>query len=227
YSAEIEVAGPTMIHDFAITDTDAIFWELPVVFDLDLAIAAVSGDGEGQMPFLWDPSYGARVGIMPLEGPTSAIRWVEIDPCYSFHGVNAHRDGDDVVLDLCVMPTMFQEGGDLGTSLPHRWTIGTGGDALSFTDEALTAAGMDLPAIDRRFAGRPSNQAWYLRTEPDGDYEIEFSGLWRRDEQSGAFDTYAPGPGERVNEAVFVPVDEGEGEGWLLTYAWDRARDAT
>jgi carotenoid cleavage dioxygenase-like enzyme len=33
-SQEVPVARSTMIHDFAITDRDAIFWELPVVFDL-------------------------------------------------------------------------------------------------------------------------------------------------------------------------------------------------
>jgi carotenoid cleavage dioxygenase-like enzyme len=226
YSAEIEVAGPTMIHDFAITDTDAVFWELPVVFDMDAAVASVTSP-DGGFPFRWEPSYGARIGIMPLDGPTSAIRWVEIDPCYVFHGVNAHRVGDEVVVDVCVMPQIFGQGGDDQISIPHRWTIDTSGDAMTVRQDRLTERPMDLPAIDRRFAGRPSRHAWYLVTEPDGDFPIEFAGISRRDERTGRLDGYFPGPSERVNEGVVVPVGEPEGEGWLLTYAWDRARGAS
>ena len=83
-----------MIHSFAITERDVIFWELPVLFDLR---AASSFD----IPFLWDPSYGARIGVMPLGGAGSQIRWVEIEPCYVFHELNAFRDGRRVVLDVC------------------------------------------------------------------------------------------------------------------------------
>lgn len=227
YSAEIEVAGPTMIHDFAITDREAVFWELPVIFDLEIAIAAVNGEEGGGFPFRWDEGYGGRIGVMPLDGPTSAIRWVEIDPCYVFHGVNAFRDGDDVVLDVCRMPTMFKDGGDVGDSVPHRWRVGTAGEQLTFTDEVLDERSMDLPSLDRRFTGRPNRQAWYLLTGEDGEWPVEFLGVARRDDTTGALDLYDPGPGERVNEVTFVPTGDGEGEGWMLAYAWDRARDAS
>jgi carotenoid cleavage dioxygenase-like enzyme len=223
-SEQVDVAGPTMMHDFAITDRDVVFWELPVVFDLDAALAAMEGV-EGQFGFRWDPSYGARIGVMPLGGPASAIRWVEIDPCFAFHGVNAHRDGDRIVVDICVMPEAFGERD--GDSLPHRWTIDTSGDQLRFHDEVLVERPMDLPVIDRRFTGRRNEQAWYLLTESLPGYPIEFAGIGRRDGRSGTFDEYAPGPGERVNEGVIVPGGDAEGEGWLLTYAWDRARGAS
>ena len=31
---------------------------------------------------------------MPLGGTPEQLRWVEIEPCYVFHEVNAYRDGD-------------------------------------------------------------------------------------------------------------------------------------
>lgn len=231
-SQEVAVAGPTMVHDFAITDQHAVFWELPVVFDLDAAVAAVSGETDGESSgfgFRWDPDYGARIGIMPLGGPTSEIRWVEIDPCFVFHGVNASTDGDDVVLDVCRMPSAFSEGGDLPASHPHRWRVDTSGEQLAFSEEVLEDRPMDLPSLDRRFTGRPNDQAWFLLSGPDGDFPVEFLGLARRDGRTGELDVYDPGPGERVNECTFVPAgdDAGEGEGWMLAYAWDRARDAS
>jgi carotenoid cleavage dioxygenase-like enzyme len=228
YSAEIAVAGPTMMHDFAITETDAVFWELPVVFDLEAAVAMVSGgEPDPGFGFRWDPSYGARIGVMPLEGPTSAIRWVEIDPCFVFHGVNAHRDGGELVLDVCVLPSAFGPGGELGVSTPHRWRIDTSGPELSFRDEVLTDQPMDLPSIDQRFAGRQSRHGWYLVSDMSGEFPVEFSGLARRDDSDGTFDTFTPDPSVRVNECTFVPSGPGEGEGWMLTYAWDRARGAS
>lgn len=228
HSEEVEVAGPTMIHDFAITDRDVVFWELPVVFDLDAAVAAMNGGTiDPGFGFRWDPSYGARVGVMPLDGPTSAMRWVEIDPCFVFHGVNAFRDGDDVVVDLCVLPQAFSTNGELEPSTPHRWRIGTSEDALSFNDEVLSDVQMDLPAIDRRFTGRPNRHSWYLETDDSSEFPVEFAGLNRRDDRDGSLDRYRPGDGLHVNEGTFVPAGQGEGEGWLVTYAWDRARGAS
>ena len=57
----IDVPGPTMMHDFMITGKHAIFMDLPVVFDLEAALA-------GTMPFRWSDDYGARIGIMPRQG---------------------------------------------------------------------------------------------------------------------------------------------------------------
>jgi carotenoid cleavage dioxygenase len=229
HSTEIEVAGPTMIHDFAITDRDVVFWELPVVFDMERALAAVRGEGTGGMPFRWDESYGARIGVLPIGADGSAIRWVEIPPCYVFHGVNAFREGTDVVVDVCRMPAMFVEGLDVGSAVPHRWRIGTGGDDLAFRDEGPAGESMDLPSIDRRRTGLPNRHAWYLLVGPEADWPAEFQGLVRTDASTGAVDRYEPGPGVRVNEGTFVPgsPDAAEGEGWLLSYAWNRARDAS
>ena len=64
---------------------------------------------------------------MPLGGPGSAIRWYEIDPCYVFHGVNAHRDGDKVVLDVCRLTSMFEPGQMLGGDLSLRRMLADAG----------------------------------------------------------------------------------------------------
>ncbi|MCX7620404.1 MAG: carotenoid oxygenase family protein [Acidimicrobiales bacterium] len=225
YTQEVGVRGPTMIHDFAITDRDAVFWELPVVFDLQAAIQSVSG-GSGEFPFRWEPSYGARVGIMPLEGPTSAIRWVEIDPCYVFHGANAYRDGDSVVLDVCRLESAFASE-DFGQSSVRRWRIDTSGPSLRFAEEILSDVWMDLPAIDRRFTGQQHSKAWYLTVDDGGSAPFEFSGILALDSQSGSFDRWEPGPVYRAGEVVFAPAGSGEGEGWLLLFAYDKRRGAS
>jgi carotenoid cleavage dioxygenase len=222
-SEEIAVAGPAMIHDFAITDREAVWWELPVLFSLD---AAIKGSG---FPYAWDPSYGARIGVLPFDQPASAIRWVEIDPCFVFHGANAFRDGDDVVLDVCRLPYVFKDGGDLERSALHRWRVGTGGDALTFRDEQVNDLAMDLPSVDHRATGRPNRHAWFAAIDDDGPYGFEFAGVTRWDNQTGTADRWLPDVHHRAGEAFFVPADESaaEGEGWVLTYVYDRTRDAS
>ena len=45
-SAEIAVPGPTMMHDFAITDRHAVFLDLPMTFSLERLATG--------MPYGWD-----------------------------------------------------------------------------------------------------------------------------------------------------------------------------
>ena len=139
----VPVAASTMIHSFAITDQDVVFWEAPVLFDLDAAIA-----GEA-IPFKWDASYGARIGVMPLGGPVADIRWVEVDPFYVFHEVNAYRSGDEVVVDVCWHPDMFSGSDLIGGSrggLVKRWRIQTAGAEPPIARRSLRNVCSNCPA---------------------------------------------------------------------------------
>jgi carotenoid cleavage dioxygenase-like enzyme len=222
-SQPVDVAGPTMIHDFAITDQDVVFWEFPVVFDLDLALA-----GEG-MPFRWEPAYGARIGVLPLGGPTSEARWVEVDPAYVFHGINAFRSGDDVVVDVSQFATMF-DGGVLGQEgAIHRWTIGTGGEALTFRDDVLEGDHpMELPTRDPRRVGREHRYSWMVESPADPD-TVRFGGLYRLDVTNADVQHWDAGPGRAANEGLFVPNPDGtdEDDGWVLTYVYDAATEGS
>lgn len=227
HSEEVSVPAPLMIHDFAITETDAIFWALPVVFSMPDALRMVGG--EKVFPFRWDPNVASRVGVMPLGGPASAITWVDIDPCFVFHGANAYRDGTKVVLDVCRQASAFKDGGDLEPSAAHRWTIDFAGSSPRFSDVITADVRMDLPGIDRRFVGRRHRYAWYAGIDQHGDYGFDMAGVNRLDQDTGQLDRWDPGPLYRAGEVVFVPASKtaAEGEGWLLCFAYDRSRDAS
>ena len=222
-SQPVDVAGPTMIHDFAITDQDVVFWEFPVVFDIDLALA-----GEG-MPFRWDAAYGARIGVLPLGGPTTAARWVEVDPAYVFHGINAYRSGDDVIVDVSQFATMF-DGSVLGQEgAIHRWTIGTGDATLTYRDDVLQSElPMELPTRDPRRVGREHRYSWLVESPVDPD-TVRFGGLYRLDVSTGETQYWDAGPGRSANEGLFVPRPDGadEDDGWVLTYVYDAATEGS
>ena len=44
------------------------------------------------MPFGWDESYGARLGVMRQDDPACAVTWFDVDPGYVFHVGGAHTD---------------------------------------------------------------------------------------------------------------------------------------
>ena len=88
---EIDVPRAVMMHDFGVTATRMVFLDLPVVFDLDLAVSGQS------LPFRWMPEAGARVGLLARGGRGSDIQWIGMDPCYVFHVLNAFDIGASVV----------------------------------------------------------------------------------------------------------------------------------
>jgi carotenoid cleavage dioxygenase len=226
-STEIPVKGATMIHDFAITESDAIFWELPVVFDLDAAIAMVQGKTDGAFPFRWDPSYGARVGVLPLGGQGSETRWFDLDPCFVFHGVNAFRDGDAVVVDVCRLASVFDTQLVGGALTLRRWTIDTvtgrvADDVLADHDPG------ELPTRDPRVVGRTHRHA-YLVQSRERPETVDLGGLIKHDFLTGARDVWDPGPSRHGGEWLFVPDPDGtaDDEGWVLGFVHDEATATT
>lgn len=214
----IDVA--TMVHDFAVTDRDVVFWIGPVVFGAD------PDNPDPTIPFHWDPDGPCRVGVMPLDGSGDDVRWVDIPPCFVFHGLNAHREGDDVVLRLHRLDQAFGPRGDLVPSHLTEWRIGTAGEQLTFAERRLSDREMDLPAHDRRHSGRATRHGWFATTTPpDSEYGFELAGLCHVDLETGDEDVWDPGPHVRGGEGFFVPAGRDEGEGWVLTYLWDRTTD--
>jgi carotenoid cleavage dioxygenase len=212
----------TMVHDFAITDRDAVFWIGPVVFGADAA------NPYPEIPFHWDPTGPCRLGVLPLGGTADQMRWVDIPLCFVFHGLNAHREGDDIVLRVSKLPEAFGRRGDLVPTRLTEWRIGTAGPQLTFTEKPLSERPMDLPAHDRRSTGRPTRHGWMATTTKVTEkYGFELKGICHVDLQTGAEDVWDPGPDRRSGEGFFVPASESapEGEGWVLTYIWDRTTD--
>ncbi|MCU1355626.1 MAG: hypothetical protein JWM89_1044 [Acidimicrobiales bacterium] len=215
----IALEAASMVHDFAVTDRDAIFWIGPVVFGTD------ANNPNPSIPFHWNAGGRSRVAVLPLEGGPADIRWVDIPQCFVFHGLNAHRDGDDIVLHLNKQEQAFGPKGDLLPSHLHEWRIGTAGKDLTFSERQLSDRSMDLPTHDRRHTGRSTRHGWFATsTASDATYGFELAGLCHVDLKTGAEDVWSPGEKTRAGEGFFVPAADSteEGEGWLLTFVWDR-----
>ena len=142
-SREVEVPGPTMMHDFNLTERFVVFMDLPIVFDLPAAMAGTP------MPYRYDPSYGARLGVLRRDDPHGDVRWFEVEPCYVFHALNAHDahtkiGGDIVTVDVCrIASPSAADVGDVSAVL-WRWTIDLTSGAVG--EEQLDDRPGDFPA---------------------------------------------------------------------------------
>jgi len=230
HSEPIELPRSTMIHDFQITATDVIFWDMPVVFDLDLAIEYINNPGSGTMPYQWQPQYGSRIGVMPLAGGADQIKWFDIDPCYVFHSVNAFRRGDEVVVDVCRLTSMFDNVGNGlgGDSSLRRWTINTATGTVADTVLETVNPG-DLPGRDPRRVGR-EHRYGYLTGTREHPNTVELGNLIKHDFNSNSRTIWEPGPTRHASEPLFIPgdlADDADDAGWLLSFVHDDATATT
>jgi carotenoid cleavage dioxygenase len=240
-SEQIEVPGPTMIHDFAITERHVLFMDLPVIFDLELALA-------GKLPYRWSDDHGARIGVMPRGGRNADVRWLEVAPCYVFHPLNAfeaeeHCEPQDVAGLGPRRPrrppeqTEPQDVAGLGPRRPRRpeivldvvrypelWRPGVSTfpeaqlhrwridlQAGRVHESPLDDRAIEFPRCDERRVGLPNRFGYVVHTGRGAAANTGTS-LVKYDLRTGGAFAHDFGPGRVPGEAVMVPASPGAAE---------------
>ena len=227
-SEPIDIAWPSMIHDFAVTRDHVIFILCPVVFNFENA------QKRGSV-FSWGPDRGTRLGVMPRTGGSSDVRWFETDASYVFHPLNAYEDDGRIVLDVArygrldfMTPAGSQEPwkGDTMARL-HRWTIDLAGGGVRSTP--LDDTSCEFPRTDERRLGR-RHRYGYAVVEPSPTTTMPvWSAIRRWDLERGTSETRRFGAGCGAGEPLFIPRDAAtaEDDGWVIVLVYDAARNAS
>lgn len=221
-SEDIDIPGPTMAHDFAITRKHVIFLDLPVVFDLTRLV------GSRPFPAAWDPSYGARVGVMPREGGNADIRWYDIDPCYVFHTLNAYELDGTIVVDVVRYDKMFDtdlHGPAEANPTLDRWTIDQSAGTLR--SERIDDRGQEFPVVDDRLVGLPNRYGYATLIDVHTERFDPLGGIVKHDLMRGTSERLDFGPGTASSEPIFVPCGDAEDDGYLLAVVYDGTRDGS
>lgn len=222
-TVDVEVHGHPMMHDFSLTESHVVFYDLPVVFDLAKAETSAGGG----FPYSWDPAYPARVGVMPRDGANGDVRWFDVEPCYVFHPLNAFDDGDRVVLDVVRHPKMFATdtlGPNEGPPSLDRWTVDQ--SAGKVLEERLDDRPQEFPRVDERRTGRRHRYGYSVgiaAAGTDREADLTGSGVVKHDLAAQTSEVRSFGPGAGVSEFVFVPsaADAAEDDGVLMGYVFD------
>lgn len=215
---EITVKGPTMMHDFCITETRTIFLDLPVVFDLEER-------RKGGLGIRHDEQYGARIGVMPRDGMSDDVQWFEIEPCYVYHTLNAYDAGNEVVVEGCRMVGYMAKGMvKPPTPVPYRWRLDL--QTGQVTECPIDDLGIDFPVVPDSLVGRYHRYGYFAQF---GQAAPTVEGWHKYDMVSGQRQSHMLKGGRTGSEARFVPAAAGasEDDGYLLTYVYDPADDAS
>ncbi|CAN5633076.1 carotenoid oxygenase family protein [soil metagenome] len=222
WTTEVELPAPVMMHDFVVTATRVVIFDLPAAFELDALLAG----GEG---IRWAPERGARIGVLDRGAPGDTTTWIDVDPFWAFHFLNGHDDGDAIVAEGCRSDRLNVAFGEEAPDAPpptlHRWRIDPASGTVS--DEPLDDRPTDFPRIDDRRAGLDARYGYTCHTRALGDDEVEFDGVTKHDLRTGTATTATFGADTRSGEAVFAadPDRTDEDAGWLMSWVHDRGRD--
>ena len=158
------------------------------------------------------------------------MQWFDIPPCYVFHTLNAHDDGDTVVIDLVHHDRMFAtdlHGPNEGRPTLERWTLDRRTGRV--TTAPLADGGHEFPRIDERRFGSPHRYGYTVGVgNIDGPVGVEDT-LFRHDLHTGVSTSRTFGPATTVGEFVFVPAgpDAAEDDGVLMGLSTDAAAGTT
>jgi carotenoid cleavage dioxygenase len=215
----------SMVHDFLVTRSFVIFPILPLTGDLERA-------SRGGPAFAWEPAKGAYLGVMRRDASVDTIRWLEIEPNYVFHPMNAWEDGTRIHAEVMEYPAapLFPslDGSTSGRDQARlvRWTLDVAAPTDTVKRTPLDDLPGEFPRVDERFAGLPYRHGWYAANQGSSK-QIEFNTLAHVDLQSGARTLRTLPAGHTAGEPVFVPrsADAPEGEGFVLTTIHRAAED--
>ena len=234
-TTDIPVEGGPMMHDFALTDNYVVFFDLPVTFSLDAVKAG------RELPYSWDPGHRARVGLLPRDGSTTDVRWLEVSPCWVFHTLNAYDDEKGrVVVDLCQYPQPFDVAtlwDGHGPATLDRWTVDPAAGTVH--QQTVNDRAQEFPRVDDRVVSRPHRYGYsavigevgQAITPLTGDFADEAfaNALLKHDLARGTTEAHDFGRNATAGEAVFVPASAGadEDEGYVLAYVHNPDRSAS
>jgi carotenoid cleavage dioxygenase len=217
-SEPITIPRPVMMHDFAISREHVLFFDLPVVFDLEVQ----------PFPFRWDDDTPARIGVMPRGGGDADVQWIDIDPCYVFHPMNAYDDAGSIVVDVPKYETMMKHSrvGPNDGSLPalERWTIDLA--AGKVRTDRVDERGQEFPRVNESLLGSRHRYGYAVELVDTRD-AFDSARYLKHDFVAGTAAEHDFGPGRYPSELVFVPSEQGssEDDGWLIGYVYDATTD--
>ncbi|MGW2365220.1 carotenoid oxygenase family protein [Streptomyces sp. NPDC001667] len=220
---DIPVEGRPVMHDFSLTERHVLLYDLPVV--------AADPAEPGADPVRWDDERPARLGVLPRDGRARDVRWLEVDPCYVFHPMNAYERDGVVTVHLVRYERPFDRRPPNAVQHPallERWTVDLA--AGTVRRARLDDREVELPRADPRRLTVRHRFGYAMAEAAAGDDRHRLGvGLLKYDLERGTSEEFRVPPGGDVGEGVFVPSapDAAEDDGWVMAYAYDPGRGAS
>lgn len=230
----IDLPGPRILHDMAITENYSIILDLPLMWDPQAL-------KQGKRKTFFDQKLPTRFGIIPRHGESQDIRWFEANPCYIYHTINAYEEGNSIVLVACRVENPIPSAPRFPHCAPQlyeielapclfrwRFDLKTGQVYEEQLDDLFT----EFPRMNNQFLGRPSRFSYHPRIAPAST--LLFDGIVKYDLQNLHLPKrYEYGPRQFGGEVVFAPdpffqsTPDHEDRGWIMTFVHDSQDDSS
>ncbi|KAM3345063.1 9-cis-epoxycarotenoid dioxygenase NCED6, chloroplastic [Capsicum galapagoense] len=221
----ISLRTPSVIHDFAITESHVIIPDYQVVFKLSEML-------RGGSPVIHDPNKVSRFSVLSKEDhDESRIKWIEVPNCFCMHLWNAweenHEESGDqiiVIIGSCISsPGSIFSGSDepLKSELTEiRLNLKTGESTKRIIVSKLN---LEAGQVNKTRLGRKTRYTFMAIAEP----WPKCSGLAKVDLVTGNITKFLYGDERYGGEPYFVPsTKEGEeDEGYLISYVRDEKKE--
>ncbi len=222
---EVDLPGARLPHDMAITENYSILHDLPLFWDPVLMQRDVH-----KVTFY--PDIPSRFGIIPRYGSNADIKWFEASPTYIYHVINAWEEGDEVIMEACLINTPAPSekelrGGPLQSAIAwsrldpyyYRWRFNmkTGTTKEEQMDDRYT----EFPMINMNYQGFKSRYSYHVDIA-QGEM-LRMSGIVKYDTETGRKDVWEYGKNVYASEAPFAPRinSQGEDDGYVTTFVQD------
>ena len=225
---DVELSGPRLLHDIAITENYTVLLDLPMVWDQ-------SKYAEGKRRVLFHRDLPTRFGIIERHAPGNTIRWFELPASYIFHTINAYEEGNAIVLYACrvenPMPKSFEVTPETRARLDilelepllhrYRFDLENGNASIEQLDDVAS----EFPRMNEDYLGAQSRYSYNprLANQPT----LLFDGMIKYDLEAGTSQIHDFGANTFADEMVFVPRRGGsdEDDGYLVGFVHDISRD--
>lgn len=222
---DIALRKPTLIHDFAVTENYAIFFDAPMFFDRAMALQGA------HLPVRWMPESGARIGLVGRTPHDTRVRWFDVDLGFVFHTVSAHDlPNGQVVLNVIRYPDMWNGGTEHFNIESNLWRYVIDPEVGLVSETRVNESLVELPATDPRLVGGPTDETFCLRyAPPSGVSPLAVNdGIVNVNLQDGTETFFASPNGVAFEEPTFIPnPEEGSSGGLLVSFAYFLDSDQT
>lgn len=231
----IELPGPRLPHDMAITEHYSILMDLPVCVDTEAL-------KRGRWRSVYQPELGSRFAVVPRHGTVEQVRWFTASPCYIYHVVNAWEEADELVMvahrvanpvanhaesSASEFERMLQNLQMHAELWEWRFNLTTG----VTTERCLDVANAEFPSTNPRELGYPTRYGYAVTI--GASQTLRFDGIRKYDLLTGEHQQVLFGEGICGSESPFAPSTAAteaaadEDRGYLLSFVQDEPNNSS
>lgn len=236
----VQLLGPRLPHDMAITPNYSVVHDLPLFYDMEAFNA-----GRHKLKFYHE--MPSRFGVIPRHGTPDQIRWFEASPTYMYHVSNCWEEDDGHGgIEIVMTGTPFRLPRDyrgnvdvdrfpkMLANLEHdfmfyewRFNLRTGKTKERVIDDIIN---QEFPVINSWMQGYKTRYSWnVLMGRCNRAEDPRFCGIVRYDLERDTCTTFHGGVHKWFSEAPFAPKDnwKEEDDGYLVGFMWDDLKQAS